>query len=89
VEVRGERPLPERGVEQPPPATRAAASRGEGEGGGFGGGPPGGGRGMFPPIDWDDPEQVKQVRERMRERGMSEEQIDERIQKIRQRMGGG
>ena len=119
VEVLGERPLPERGVEQPPPTTRAPRPSGDREasagggppgggppgagpsggggppgagppgGGGPGGGPPGGGRGMFPSIDWDDPEQVERVKERMRERGLTDEQIEERLERIRQRMGGG
>ena len=42
-------------------------------------------------IDWDDPEQVERVKDRMRERGLTDEQIAERLKRIRERMeqGGG
>ena len=57
--------------------------------GGPGGGP--GGRGFMRDIDWNDPEQVERIKERMRERGMSDDQIEERLKRIRERMaeGGG
>ena len=75
-----------------PDAGRPDAGRHDFRGpGGRGEGGPGGRRGGFPPIDWNDPEQVEKVKERMRERGLSDDQIDERLERMRERMeqGGG
>lgn len=62
-------------------APESARATGGGPGFPAGGGP----GGSFPEIDWDDPEQVEKVRERMRARGLSDEQIEERLRMIRQR----
>ena len=48
-----------------------------------GGGRPGGGRGGFRDIDWDDPEQVERVKGFMKQRGLSDEQIEKRIEQMR------
>ena len=66
------------------PAQTAGAGPGR-PGGGGPGGRAGGPGGFFAEIDWDDPEQVERVRERMRSRGLTEEQIEERLRMIRQR----
>ena len=59
--------------------------------GGPGGGGPGGGGGpaFFRNLDWDDPKQVEQLKDRMRQRGLSDAEIEERLKVMRQRMGGG
>ncbi|RMH21111.1 MAG: hypothetical protein D6696_06550, partial [Acidobacteria bacterium] len=61
--------------------------------------PPGGGRGrpaggergagFLAGIDWDDPAQVERVKEFMRQRGLSDEQIEQRLQELRRRFAGG
>ena len=51
------------------------------------GGPAMGARGGRPQIDWDDPEQVEQLKERMRSRGLSDEQIEGIIERMKS--GGG
>lgn len=63
----------------PNPGDRAGAGPGAGPDAGPGAGP---GAGAGPPS----PEQLEQIKERMRARGMSEEQIEERL---RQRRAGG
>ncbi len=71
---------------------QAEGPRGEGgrEGGGPGRGGPGAGRGGgFRDIDFDDPKQVGQIKERMRQRGLSDDEIDQRLQQIKARRGGG
>ena len=53
---------------------------------------PGGGRGpggRFRDLDFDDPEQVERVKGFMRQRGFSEEEIEERLKRMRERRGGG
>lgn len=100
VEVLGERPLPSRNGSDVEPSTspptqspaKALEAESEGRGGGPGGsGPPGGrgGPGGGFNIDWDDPEQVERVKQRMRDRGLSESQVEERLKMIRERMSGG
>ncbi|MEM6795496.1 MAG: efflux RND transporter periplasmic adaptor subunit [Acidobacteriota bacterium] len=42
-----------------------------------------------PEIDWDDPEQVRRIEQRMRERGLDDEQIERRLRRMRERRGGG
>ncbi|MEM1203589.1 MAG: efflux RND transporter periplasmic adaptor subunit [Acidobacteriota bacterium] len=70
-----------------PPGVASPGGRGAGE---RGPGGPGGGRGGFlRDLDLDDPEQVERVKARMRERGLSEAQIEERLERIRERRGGG
>ena len=62
---------------------------GPGQGRGPGGGP-GGGRGRgFRDLDLDDPEQVERVKGFMRQRGLSEKEIEERLKRMRERRGGG
>lgn len=83
-------------------AGSAAAAVGQGQRGfgprGYGG--PGGsgaaadGERQGPPgflmdLDWDDPAQVERLRERMRERGLSESQIEERLERMKRRFAGG
>ncbi len=53
------------------------------------GGPPGGGPGGFPGFDASQltPERLEMIKQRMRERGLSEEQIEERLEQMRQRAG--
>ena len=60
-----------------------------------GSGPPGAGRFRAggPPGGMPDPsqmsaEQLEQIKERMRQRGLTEEQIEERLRRMRQRSGG-
>ncbi len=57
--------------------------------GGGGPGAPGGGRGPagrgFRDLDLDDPEQVERVKDFMRQRGLTEEQIEERLKRMRAR----
>ncbi len=79
-----------------PPASAAGAPQaggGRGRGGPGGPGGPGGDRGPggrgFRDLDLDDPEQVERVKERMRQRGLTEEQIEERLKRMRERRGGG
>lgn len=74
---------------QPSQASGAGAATGApGEAAGGPQGAPGTpGRGGRPQIDWDDREQVKQLKERMRSRGMSDEQIDAIIERMKR--GGG
>ncbi len=57
---------------------------GGGRPGGFG---RGGGRG-FDPSNMT-PEQLERIKERMRSRGMTDEQIEERLKSMRERSGGG
>ncbi|MEM7586578.1 MAG: efflux RND transporter periplasmic adaptor subunit [Acidobacteriota bacterium] len=72
-----------------------AAMRGRGQGagsgrvpgGGPGGGPPG--RGFLRNLDLDDPEQVERVKGFMRQRGLTEAEIEQRLEQIRARRGGG
>ncbi|MCB1057971.1 MAG: efflux RND transporter periplasmic adaptor subunit [Acidobacteria bacterium] len=84
------------GAGEPPVAPAAAGSDTPGAAGqppGAAGGPPGGpragsgwpGAGGGPPS----PEQLEQIKERMRARGMSEEQIEERLRQRRAEAGGG
>lgn len=40
-------------------------------------------------IDFDDPEQVERVKGLMRQRGLSDEEIEQRLKQIRARRGGG
>ena len=68
----------------PDPEATTETPRG---GPGAGSGRPGGGPGGRPQIDWDDPEQVERVKERMRSRGMSDEQVDAIIERMKS--GGG
>ena len=71
-----QRPSPE-GAQGPPGVSDAARPPG--------GGPPSGrGPGGRPRIDFDDPEQVERVRERMRSFGLSDEQIEERLQQMKE-----
>lgn len=44
-------------------------------------------RGGRPQIDWDDPQQVEAIRERMRARGMSDEQVDAMIERMKSGAG--
>lgn len=97
VDVRGGRP----GGVSPEPAGTVPADRpsaGAGPGGPAGrppgdgpraGGRPGGGPGGPFAIDWNDAEQVERVKERMRSRGLTEAEIDERLARLRERSGGG
>lgn len=67
----------------------AAGANGGGEGG-----PPGGPPGMGgPPPGFDPskmtPEMLEQIKERMRARGLSEEEIEERLKRMREHAGGG
>ena len=82
------------GADESAAAPRQAADRGSGPpppGGGPGGGPGGpgggpdggGGRGSMMDFSQMTPEQLEQVKERMRSRGMSEEQIAEIIRRRR------
>lgn len=68
---------------EPAAGDRARGARGPRPEGGFGGGGPGGG----PPfdIDLDDPQQVERMRQRMRQRGLSDAEIDQRLEMMRQR----
>ncbi|MEM8931447.1 MAG: efflux RND transporter periplasmic adaptor subunit, partial [Acidobacteriota bacterium] len=82
----------ERVEEAPSRSTPPAAMAGGGGPGGERGGPPGGRRGMLRNLDLDDPEQVERVKTMMRQRGLSDDEIDERLERMRQRreqMGGG
>ena len=56
---------------------------GAGRPGGMGGPPPG-----FDPENLT-PEMLETIKERMRSRGLTEEQIDERLKQMRERQGGG
>lgn len=72
----------------PPTAARGSESprsgdRPAGFGGGFPGGPRGGG------IDLDDPAQVERIRRAMKMRGLTDEQIDQRLEEIRERTREG
>ena len=54
----------------------------------------GGRGGRFRDLDLNDPEQVKRVKERMRERGMTDSEIEERLERMKERRrqrgeGGG
>ncbi len=76
-----------------PPTAAAGAGPPAGARGRFGpggGGPagPGGGRG-FRDLDFDDPEQVERVKGVMRQRGLSEDEIAERLKRMRERRGQG
>lgn len=73
------------------PGADAAGGRPR-EGGPAPGGPgargrPGGGRGGFP-LDLDDPAAVERAKAFMRQRGLSDEQIDERLERMRERQQG-
>lgn len=66
-----------------------------GAGGASAGGPPGGsggpGTGMpdwLRNIDWNDEAQVDRLRDRMKERGLSDVEADERIEQMKKRLGG-
>lgn len=79
-----------------PAGAPASAGRGEGPPGGGPGGPPGGPPGGFGPgggrgFDPSNmtPEMLEQMKERMRSRGMTDEQIEERLKRMRERSGGG
>ena len=100
----GGAPSPGRRPAEPPastvagPPTAAAAGPPAGGGGGrFGpgrgpGGPGGrgpGGRGGFRDLDLDDPEQVERVKGFMRQRGLSEDEIEERLKRMRERRRQG
>lgn len=50
-----------------------------------GGGRPGG----MPDLSQMSPEQLEQIKQRMRDRGLSEEQIEERLRRMRERSGSG
>ena len=53
------------------------------------GGPPAfGGRGGFDPSQLT-PERLEAIKQRMRQRGLSDEQIEERLKQMRERAGGG
>lgn len=43
----------------------------------------------FADIDFDDPQQVEQVKERMRQRGLTDAEIEQRLERIKQRRGDG
>lgn len=61
----------------PPPAGgQAGAAAGQGDGQGQG---PGG----FREIDWNDPKAVERVKAMMRQRGLSDREIDERIERMK------
>jgi membrane fusion protein (multidrug efflux system) len=69
------------------------AGTGEGRGNAPSGGPPPGGGarpgpGGFREIDWNDPQAVERVKARMRERGMSDAQIEQTIERMKT-MGPG
>ncbi len=54
----------------------------------IGGSGPGGPPGGFDPAELT-PERLEQIKQRMRERGLSEEQIEERLARMRERRAGG
>lgn len=62
------------------PGSQASAEGGESQRGPRGGPGRGGG---FRDIDWDDAEQVERVKGMMRERGLTDEQINERIEQMK------
>ena len=93
--------MPDAGTDEPGAGPGRAAPAGMGDGGpaegrgrglraggpgeaGPGGGP-GGRGGPFRNLDLDDPEQVERIKARMRERGMSDSEIDERLNRMRER----
>lgn len=63
-----------------------------GGGGPGGGGPPGGFGGGMPDwlrnLDWNDEEQVDRVKVRMKERGLSDAEVEERVEQMKKRFGG-
>ncbi|MCP3964321.1 MAG: efflux RND transporter periplasmic adaptor subunit [bacterium] len=66
----------------------SAGGQGVGPGGPGGRGGPGGGRG-FRDIDLDDPEQLERAKSFMRQRGLSDEEIEQRLKRMRERQSGG
>ncbi len=71
----------------PAPATDAPASPSPREA--RGGGPGVAGRGFMRNIDWNDPAQVERVKGFMRERGLNDAEIEDRLKTMRERSGGG
>lgn len=65
---------------------RAGAGDGDGRRGRGGDGPFGGGGGPFANIDLDNPEDVQRVRGFMKQRGLSDDEIDQRLERMRERM---
>ncbi len=82
VDIAGER-VAEAGEASAPGPTAGAGNRRDGEGRG---GRPGGG---FRDVDLDDPQQVERIRGFMRQRGLSDAEIEDRLKRMRQRRGGG
>ncbi len=94
AEAPGPRPRrPPEAVAEPGDGSPASAAGTPRAGAGRGRGGPGGGRGPggrgLRDLDLDDPEQVERVKGMMRERGLTEEQIEERLKRMRERRGGG
>jgi membrane fusion protein (multidrug efflux system) len=58
---------------------------GQGAGPGRGGGP----GGFRPQIDWNDPQSVERVKAMMRQRGLSDSQIEERLERMKAMGAGG
>ncbi len=93
VAIAGDDPAGEQiagAMPQRPPRRRPAAPAASAGGGlgGPGGGRGPGGRGGFRDVDFNDPEQVERVKDSMRQRGLSEDEIGERLKRMRERRGG-
>ncbi len=83
------------GATEGSPAAAGPPTGGSGRFGPRGGGPGGpggfgpGGRGGFRDLDLNDPEQVERIKGFMRQRGFSDEEIEERLKRMRERRGQG
>lgn len=71
-----------------PPAGARGRRPGERPDGRPGGGPFGPG-GALGEVDWNDAAQVERIKQRLRDRGLSEKDVEERLQMIRRRASGG